>query len=169
MGALSGKMLSTECFLMGFSTELVFHNKQVILAGIEKLTEKNVETHRKIPRKSQSCAACVFIIAMSSLAFILGGFCPHQQGEVLCCLGRCCSLGSDLQRYPGKHLCPEAKSHSATLVLVPTDCCKLVQEVLMAPYTQRVMTHTLYLWYPTEGIVSLELPSSLKSLSWVEL
>lgn len=40
-GTLSGKMLSTECFLMAFSTALVFHNKKINFAGIEKLTEKN--------------------------------------------------------------------------------------------------------------------------------
>lgn len=77
-------MLSTECFLMGFSTAPVFHNKKVILAGIEKLTEKNVKTHRKIPRKSQSCAACVFIIAMSSLAFIVGAASAHTSKGEFC-------------------------------------------------------------------------------------
>lgn len=64
-------MLSTECFPMGFSVAHVFH-KKIIFAGIEKLPEKNVETHRKISRKSHSCAACLFITAMSSLAFTVG-------------------------------------------------------------------------------------------------
>lgn len=77
-------MLSTECFLMGFSTIHVFHNKKIIFADIEKLTEETVETHRKIPRKSQSCAACVFITAMSSLAFIVGAAAAHTSKGEFC-------------------------------------------------------------------------------------
>lgn len=76
-GPLSGKMLSTECFLMGFSVAHVFHNKKTIFAGVEKLTEKIVQTHRKIPKKAQSCAAWLFITAVSSLAFRVGAASAH--------------------------------------------------------------------------------------------
>lgn len=69
-------MLSTECFLMGFSVAHVFHNKKIISAGVEKVTEKIVQTHRKILKKAQSCAAWLFITAVSSLAFIVRQLLP---------------------------------------------------------------------------------------------
>lgn len=145
-GTLSEKMLSTDCFLMGFALAHAFHNKKIIFAGIEKLTEKNCRNSRENPKEvSELCSLSVHHSYVLLDIHSGDSFCPHQQGRVLCCLGRCCSLGSDLQRFPGKHLCPEAESHSAALVLVHTGCSKLVQKVLMTPYTQRGGdTHLLY-------------------------
>lgn len=86
MGSVGGPVRENaehRMFPHEISVAHVFH-KKIIFAGVEKLTEKIVQTHRKIPKKAQSCAAWLLITAVSSLAFIVEAASAHTSKREFC-------------------------------------------------------------------------------------
>lgn len=82
VGALSGQMLSTDCFPVRFSVTHLFHNKKIIFDGIETHRKNCKNSHENHKKVSELCSLSVHHSHVL-LGIHSGGtqsFCPHQHG-----------------------------------------------------------------------------------------